>query len=329
MNENKTKIAAIAKILILVLLMLTGYFFWLIFSGPAKPKSEQVFIPPASGEPTHKSADKKLSAPTSPVLPLSIAPFFEDINQVAKNAEIKLKNEIAEPTFIAPGTPSTPSVPSTPSAPSNISILKSTPTEVVLSLTNDEFHFLYPDDFIASLIDAQNLFIKSYDPAYEPLLKIETDSQVRYVEEKIVATLLLANMITKEKAEQFVTTIHFTLPRLQLIDLEIRNYPTSNQSSINQYSLPSPRSSSKGLFLAGLVEKLYNACIFKAQASVCGYCYDMAECYQAGASSPGPGSNVLKAFCYCTGCYSSLGCLSSCNGRAAIYDPSTGICGCG
>ena len=98
---------------------------------------------------------------------------------------------------------------------------EATSTEIILSLTDDEFHFLYPDSFITSLMEAQNLFIKEYDPTYEPLLRIETDSQVRFVEEKIVASFLSAGMITEEEAERFIATIRFTLPQLQLKDLKI------------------------------------------------------------------------------------------------------------
>lgn len=333
MNVNKNKITAIVY-LSLILLALTGYFIWVIFSRPAKPKSEQAFIPPArlnsrSGgpaneEPAHKSADV--------VPPTSITSFFENINKAAKNVETKLKNEIAAPTPVAPVAPSIPSMPSTPS---DTRILKATPTEIILSLTSDEFHYLYPNAFIASLIDSQNLFIKSYDPAYEPLLKIETDSQVRFVEEKIVTTLLSANMLTKEEANRFITTIRFTLPQFQLTELKNQKFPFSVQSlinkfSINQSSAPFPRPpSNKGLFLAGLVEKLYNAFIPKAQAYACGYCVYLPVCFQVGAFSPAPTPNLWFAFCYCTGCYSSLGCLSFCTGRQAIYDPMTGICGCG
>ena len=205
-----------------------------------------------------------------------------------------------------------------------------------LSYEHYQFHFLYPDDFIASLIDAQNLFIKEYDPNYETISKIETDAQVRLVEEKIVATLLSANMVTKERAEQFITTIRFTLPQLQLIDLQ--NYSYSYESSPFSKSLSAllgrktelPRKSPKRLFLAGFMEELKNALANRAQAAVCGFCVSLPLCFQEGAATPGvPGSELFYPSCYCTGCLSSLGCLSANNGKAAIYDPETGICGVG
>jgi len=315
MDVNKNKITVIVYSS-LILLALTGYVIWKIFFSPAEPKSEQVFISPANEEPAHKSAsvsDEKLNIPTLPA-PTSTMPFFENINKAVKDAEIKLKNEIAAPTFIAP------------SAPSDTKILKPTPTEIILSLTNDEFHYLYPDAFIASLMDAQNLIKANFDPTYEPLLKIETDSQVRYVEEKIVAAFLSTNMITKEKAERFITTIRLTLPQLQLTELKNRNSSTSNQSLINQYSILSSRPSPKGLFLAGLLEKLYSALTPKAQAQ-CGACFDLPLCYQIGP--PAPGHIIFSVACYGTGCYYGQGCLDFCTGRAAIYDLTTGICGCG
>ncbi len=316
MDVNKIKITAIAKILILILLILTGYFVWAIFYRPDKPKSEQVFIPPArlnsrSGgpvneKPTFKSTDE-ITPSENPLsdekLNIPTLPFFENIYKAAK-------------TII-------------PNIPSNTGVSKSISTEIILSLTSDEFHFLYPDYFIASLIDGQNLFIKSYDPAYEPLLKIETDSQVRFVEEKIVAALLSINMLTKEEAERYITTIRFTLPQLQLIELKNRKSSTLNQSFITQFSIiPFSQPPFKGLFLADLVEKLYSAFISKAQAE-CGYCYILPECYQIGAPSPKPGLNVWKAYCYCTGCFYGQGCKDFFTGQSAIWDPTTGLCGGG
>ena len=247
-------------------------------------------------------------------LPDAVTPFFENINEAAKAIEQSL-------------------------TPANAPAQKTatiTSYGIILSLTKNQFHFLYPDDFIASLIDAQNLFIKEYDPNYETISKIKTDPQVRFVEEKIVATLLSTNMITKEKAEQFITTIRFTLPQLQLIDLQ--NYSYSYESSPFSKSLSAllgrktelPRKSPKRLFLAGFMEKLKNALANRAQAAVCGFCVSLPLCFQEGAATPGvPGSELFYPSCYCTGCLSSLGCLSANNGKAAIYDPETGICGVG
>ncbi len=207
-----------------------------------------------------------------------------------------------------------------------VSVPEATSTEIILSLTDDEFHFLYPDIFIASLMEAQNLFIKEYDLAYEPLLKIETDSHVRFIEEKIVAGLLSAGMITEEEAERFITTIRFTLPQLQLTELKNRKSLILNQSFILSPSSSQPLS--KGLFFAGLIERLYIVFIPEAQAKVCGYCYRTPVCFQVGLPSP-VGFNIWKAFCYCTGCYYGQGCLDFCEGMSAIWDPMTGICGCG
>lgn len=320
MNAGKFKITTVSKILILIALMLTGYFIWGIFFESAGPKPEQVFIPPANndirtpsfkfrpvrtseepplsyGKPVYKPADETapLENPKNippKILPTSTIPFFENIYKAAKTAEIKVKNKITAST-------------------------QATPDGIIISLTNDEFHFLYPDNFIASLIDAQNLFIKNYDPAYQPLQKIETDSQVRFVEEKIVAALLSINMLTKEEADRYINTIRFTLPQFQLVELKNRKSPALNI-----------RGARRGLFLAGLVEKLHNVLIPKTQAAACGACYISPLCFQPGLSAPDPGINMWKPFCWCTGCYWAAGCLSFCTGVAAIWDPTTGLCGC-
>ena len=249
-------------------------------------------------------------------LPDAVTPFFENINKAIEKVEKSL-------------------------APDNIPN-QNTPTAtvtsagIILSLTKDQFHFLYPDNFIVGLIDAQTSFIKEYNPGYEPIVKIETDAQVRFIEEKIVATFLSTNVITKEKAEQFITTIRFTLPELQLIDLQ--NYSYNYKSSPFSKSLSallgrkteSSQKALKELFLTSFMEKLTNALAHKAQAAVCGYCYSLPLCFQLGASTPAlPGPELWYPSCYCTGCLSWAGCLSANTGKAAIYDPTTGICGVG
>jgi hypothetical protein len=250
---------------------------------------------------------------TKTASPSTTASFFENINKTASSAEKMLMSNITP----APGTPIT------------------TPNGIILTLTDSQFHFLYPNNFIASLIDAQNFFIKEYDSSYEVISKIETDAQVRFIEEKIVATLLSANMITEADSKKFINTIRFTLPKLQLTDLNnfyglfgpsqlsefLEKLSDNNEKSQLQLSLR------KNIF-ANLMEKLTDIFSHKAQA-VCGYCSYSPECYQMGSSTPMPGIEVVKFACTCTGCLTSLGCLSSCNGQAAIYDSMTGICGCG
>jgi hypothetical protein len=315
MDMDKIKIAIMAKILILVFLALAGYFIWEIFHRPTESKletkSEQATVPSASktNETAPFSQEKRIYMPLDETAP----PFFENINETAKTVETKLKNEIDAVTQTAPA------------ASSSINIAASTPNEIVLSLTNDEFRFLYPDAFIKSLVDAQSLFVKNIDPSYEPITNIETDSQVRLIEEKIVAALVSLNMLTGEETRRINTTIHLTLPKLQLAELKNRN------SSLNYYFnfAPLAQSSSKKLFLSGLLEKFYVAFIPKSEAAVCGACHTSPECYQIGASSPLPGLSLFKAFCFCTGCYHGQGCLDFCEGQAAIFDPTTFICGCG
>lgn len=317
MNIDKTKIIVTGGILVLSIFV--GLFIRISLREP-QSKSEQTSVPsnlsvefPKPSSSSDKpSTLKELNIPTLPIpkpdlkavykkksLPSTTTQFFENINKAAKAVEKSLISDNA------------------PIQKTSITTSKG----IILSLTKDQFNFLYPKNFIADLIDIQTLFIKESDPAYEPLPKIETDAQVRFVEEKIVATLLSENMITKERAEQFITTIRFTLPELQLIDLK----------TFNSYSFyESPRKAPKGLFLAGLTEALKNALAHKAQAAICGYCVSSPLCFQEGASTPAkPGTEVVKFACYCTGCLSSLGCLSSFTGQAAIFDQSTGICGAG
>lgn len=325
MNLDNFKISTIAKIFILILAALAGYFIWRISQTPTEPRPEQANTPPKNSAIEISVSDSakqlktiflpsfskewRLFAPANE----TAAPFFENVREIAKTAETALKKEINSATKNNPVATPSPK------------IAKETPNEIVLSLTADEFHFLYPDSFIKSLIDAQDLFIKNFDPSYKPLLKIETDAQVRLVEEKIVTALVALNMLTGEEARRINTTIHFTLPKIQLAELE------KQKSSLNQYFnfTPLTRPDPKGVFLAGLLEKFYSALVPKAEAAICGACYTTPECYQVGAPTPTPGPSLFRAFCYCTGCYYGQGCLDFCVGRAAIFDPITFICGCG
>ncbi len=339
MDVKKTKPITDINILILILFVLGGYFIWTVFFKTAKTKPEQVSIPstapgirvpdfkpvevsgmplPAFEEPVSKLGEaapiqtsqiEELTIPTLPIpkpnlgilfketsLPTSTMSFFENIRKAAETVETE-----------------------------------ATSTEILLSLTNDEFHFLYPDFFIASLMKAQDL-LKEYDPTYEPLLKIETDSQVRFVEEKVIAALFSVNMVAKEEMERFITTIRFTLPQLQLTELKNQKSSSLKQPSINQSSVLSQRPALKRSFFAEFIERLYSAFVPAVQAGgggPCGYCYVLPECFQVGIPMPIPGYNVWKAFCYCTGCLYGQGCLDFCEGMSAIWDPMTGICGCG
>jgi len=259
---------------------------------------------------------------------LEFKPFFDEEQKKISETFLERFSALANPPIFAPESASVffPSQStSTKKEQSVASVPEATSTEIILSLTDEEFHFLYPYDFIASLMEAQNILIKEYDPNYEPLSKIETDSQVRFVEEKIVASLLSIGMITSEKAEISLTTIRLTLPQLQLEELKNRKSFILNQSFMSFLLLKRPPL--EGSFFVGLIEKLYSVLFLKAEAKACGYCYDLPECYQVGASGLA-GTNTFKIFCNCTGCLTSLGCLSSCTGKAAIWDPTTMICGC-
>src|SRR3989338_7271923 len=180
MNFNNLKIATIIKILLLILLAVTGYFTWKSFQKPAELHSKQTLAPQKNQlkviGTSSFSKEWQLFAPTRE----TAAPFFETVYETAETIKTKIENEIAASARTAQNT-----------SPSN---------EIILSLTADEFHFLYPDSFIKSLIDAQDLFVKNIDPSYAPLLKIETDAQVRLVEEKIVAALVSLDMLNAEQA---------------------------------------------------------------------------------------------------------------------------------
>ncbi|MBI2635073.1 MAG: hypothetical protein HYW79_00835 [Parcubacteria group bacterium] len=332
---TKTKIIVIC--IILILSVIAGLLIKISLKEP-QSKSEQAFAPPKSSVKlselpslseklvtSKEAAFKPLNIPVLPIprpdletiskeksLSSTTMVFFENINKAAKNVEKSL-------------------MPNNIPSQNNATI---TSDGIILSLTKEQFDFLYPDYFIADLIDAQNSFVKEQDSSYEPILKIETDSQVRFIEEKIVATLLIADMITRERAEQLVTTIRFTLPRLQITGLQNQySYESMPFSKFFETALERktelPETAPKRQLWTGFIGQMANSFTNKAQAA-CGECESRPECYQDYPDTPGKeGSSLIYPSCYCTGCLTSLGCLSANEGDAAIYDQQTGICGIG
>ncbi len=310
------------KILVLILLAFIGYFFRIMSHKSDELKSKQAVIPPIN-----------YNLKTSVFNPLETikGSFFSQEEQVYNATD-----EMISPLFKNIRETAKTAIQTVPVASSSFKITKPTPmptststsvpTEIILSLTDDEFHFLYPKTFIKSLIDAQNLFVKNIDPSYELITNIETDAQVRFIEEKMVVALVSMKMLTEEEGGRAITTIRYTLPKMQLEDLK-----TWRRVSWNRYfNFPQPAPSpSRELFLFGLIKMLRNALAPNVQAESCGECHDLPECYQVGSSSPTPGANLFKAFCSCSGCYYGEGCLDSCPGGSAIFDIEEFICGCG
>ncbi|MEK7179896.1 MAG: hypothetical protein AAB706_00305 [Patescibacteria group bacterium] len=256
----------------------------------------------------------------------SLLSFFEKISKAAEVAEESIGRQVSAPTNSSPGALS-----------NNVNFATSTYEEVTLSLTKDEFQFLYPEVFLKTLVESQTL-LKAYDPSFEPLPKIETDPQVRFIQEKIIIALLSANMINKVEAERFVTTVRYTLPQLQLIELNERrqaNKSFLSKLALNILNIFSDSKNSQGVFVAGLAQRLEKAFLPEVEAggggggAPCGECHPLPLCFRTGVGLPIPGIAIYRPFCQCTGCLFGQGCLDICGASAALYEPITGICGCG
>ena len=146
--------------------------------------------------------------------------FFENIKKAAETVQEIVEKKVSTPTASTPGASS-----STFSATST--------QEIKLTLTNEEFNYLYPSYFLQDLQNSQNL-LKEYDPSYEPLPEIKTDLHVRFVQEKIVVALLSANMLNTDEAQRYITTIRFTLPQIQFFELELRKQALENRSFVQK-----------------------------------------------------------------------------------------------
>lgn len=285
------------------------------------------------------------ASPPKPDLeaPSATLPFFEKIAQAADAIELKAARELA-----VPGTST---------------VIGISTKEIEVPMTPEEFHFLYPENFLKNLSESQSI-IQIVDPGFQPLAKIEIDAEVRMIEEKTVAALLAADLITKEKAEEFIKTIRFTLPKLQLTELATRRELSRQQSRpfserflrksfliltrfpeflsalFNQEI--APKKLTAGPFFTGPLEKtqqLKNKIAPSAKAAVipCGFCFSVFPCFRPGVPEPPEltlsilavkGSNTFRPLCYCTGCLSPFGCLNTCFGNGTIHHPA-GICGCG
>ncbi|PJE72862.1 MAG: hypothetical protein COV00_03055 [Candidatus Tagabacteria bacterium CG10_big_fil_rev_8_21_14_0_10_40_13] len=353
MEKSKAQIFIAA----LALIMLSAYFVWSFFFRAAKtvePKFEERFVSiPQIFEPIPGITSFKFA--TS-----SIA-FFPELYQQEDERQEELElEELEMPVSEQTEIPPSPQMPFSPSAGletelMEIETMEAAPTttsreiqereisvfadgpiardlgyqlampeeEIILSLTPEQFTALYPDYFIEIIQQAQDL-IKIYDPNYQKLAKIETDFEVRRVQEKFITLLFSGGSLTKEEAETYLVTLRYTLPKLQLMELEF----SQAKKNIFLSFLSWPKLPAMPV-CGGLVKKLQQLFIPVAEAGPCGYCYTSPVCFTPGVGAPLPGINTWAGFCYCTGCYHGLGCLDRCAWEPAIWDPMTGICGCG
>jgi len=277
-------------------------------------------------------------------LPEETIPFFERISRAADQVEKKINSELKIPATPAPAaTITNGNIASSP---------QSAQKEIVLNLTQEEFKYLYPQNFLNALIGAGQNFIKEQDPSYAPITILNTDQEVRRIEEKLVSAFVSADMMPQDKAEGAITTIRFTLPEMQLANLAMRKEAALSPRKIIAYIAKAPEfisafygknivpqptnfnQANGGVFysgLTGILEKIGK--IPTANAAIpCGGCINLPECFAEGAIfGPPPGRSLFTGFCLCWGCFRGLGCLDICGegGIAAIWDPVTLACGCG
>jgi len=229
--------------------------------------------------------------------------------------------------------------------------------EIVLNLTPDEFHYLYPDYILNIFVKSQR-FIKESDASFTPLNTLENDSQVRLVQEKLFNYFLSAKIIDSDTYSRAVITLRYTLPQLQLGTLAARKIVEAEQSrplgllnralrfaghmpdfvkTISE-GYKTPRSQETDMspniaFYSGLlamIEKITTAPT--ANAIVCTPCQFRPECFMEGGLFDGKrGVESATVFCDCrtSNCFYGQGCIDRCLPFASIWDPLTLTCGCG
>lgn len=302
-----------------LLIIIAAYFIWLYVNKKSEQESILPLIERASQPSvvlftpvslndslqTPPPAPQTQSTAISPSRPSELLPSYQ-ISQKVQKFVYDLKNMIIKPN---------------PVISSN---------EIILDLTKEEFDYLYPESFIISLIASQNT-IKELDPSFQPLEKIETDVNVRLIQEKMLAIMVSEGLLTKEEADRFITTIRFTLPQLQLTELKIRDGQSKLFDLIPILARAIPSKLRGGLFLSQLVDQFLRISMPTAKAA-CGFCITLPECWRPGGIPTTPGPNTFTPFCACFGCFYGQGCLDRCTLMGfpgVIFDPTTGICGCG
>ena len=138
-------------------------------------------------------------------IPEAFSSFAEDIKKTAEAVNLRaLTKEIASSTP-APG-----------------SKYKATQQEITLNITNEEFHFLYPQKFLDALQKDAQAFIGQIDSSYKPFAALERDADVRLVQEKLVTALVAKGWYNEADKNTFLYNMRFVLPELQLANLEFR-----------------------------------------------------------------------------------------------------------
>jgi len=248
----------------------------------------------------------------------------------AKDTSLLLDYIVAP--FVEPDSPSMPidvgeeGVESKPPAVTATSVPE--PVEEKEELTEEEIvKMLYPDYYLEHLDYLQDLAISGGIISTSERSAFDTRESIQEFHLRYIEYLASINIITPAEKDNFVDGIESVLPQMQEIDLEFLG--TNEQGSAfagylvmctedkRDGSLPSEAA----WFFKPLFDKLG---IRPAHA---------ADCFRSG-SGGSLGSNLWAPCCNCripcgkTTC--PIGCLNLvCVGRPAIWDPATGICGCG
>lgn len=228
------------------------------------------------------------------------------------------------------------------------------PSDWIPPSDKEVFDRLFPAYYIDGLSYYQDLLINTgYFKEEERLNFDDLDSVIEGLD-KGLAYALNEGYITQEKHDMFRKGIYGEFKDLIMYEweqLKNENGPYDmnkiKQGAFNVKDFWPPRLVALSIQSScgeedGIFKKLWRQVIgfFSPDSAYagggCGFdtfggvCIEYVECYRSGPPVPG-GVNLWAPCCCCCFGKTPVGCLNSvCTGpRAAIWDPMTGICGCG
>ncbi len=192
------------------------------------------------------------------------------------------------------------------------------------TLTDEEwFKITYPEDYLDYLVDLEGLMKEEGFLADSEKFEFKSEEEITSFLHRAIDFFLQEGILTEETAKNFRNGIDVVLPDFQ----KEERHQLEAKLNILSFRL-NHKIEEFGLF--NRIKCLIDS-FFKTDAwAFVSFCEEGVLCFRAGAPAP-IGTNLWAPCCCCKHKKHMIGCLNSvCPSPAsAIWDPMTGICGCG